>query len=312
MSMIGHNSEAFGETTCDDTLAISDDHKKLFHYVQWNLADYITGTQGMTPDQEGIYMRFLVRLYDRGQAFQDDDKKMSLLMGLDIRKWRRIKGELVGIGKVVIKNGSLTNSRFERERVKRAQELRKQAAATKKYWEDKRAKQRTSEELRADFDQTSDELREEVGAKFDKKPNENNGRSQHPTSYTRKSRVQSLDKERKKENKQPPNSESVAARGAGEVQGLNGATAHIVKTLGEWINPIIPDHKTAKGWLESSVSMYGGTVVRDSFAELEAKIMHGDIVGRPIPLLTKICQRRKSASTPPKKPNNSRRPRPWD
>lgn len=89
------------------------------------------------------------------------------------------------------------------------------------------------------------------------------------------------------------NHPSLETAGAGEVQGLNGATSHIIKTLGEWINPIMPDHKTARGWLESSVSMYGGVVVRDSFAELEAKVMQGDIVARPIPLLTKICQRRK-------------------
>lgn len=99
------------------------------------------------------------------------------------------------------------------------------------------------------------------------------------------------------------NHPSKETAGAGEVQGLNGATAHIVKTLGEWINPIMPDHRTARGWLESSISMYGGIVVRDSFAELEAKILHGDIVAKPIPLLTKICQRRAAA-----KPGNSRDP----
>lgn len=82
--------------------------------------------------------------------------------------------------------------------------------------------------------------------------------------------------------------------GKGEIQGLNGATAHIVKTLGEWINPLMPDYRTAKGWLESSISMYGGVVVRDSFAELEAKILHGDVVAKPIPLLVSICQRRKN------------------
>lgn len=99
------------------------------------------------------------------------------------------------------------------------------------------------------------------------------------------------------------NHPSLETAGVVEVQGLNGATAHIVKTLGEWINPIMPDRKTAHGWLESSVSMYGGSIVRDSFAELESKILHGDIVARPIPLLTKICQRRAAA-----KPGNSRDP----
>lgn len=91
-----------------------------------------------------------------------------------------------------------------------------------------------------------------------------------------------------------PSIETARDAGAGEVQGLNGATSHIVEILAGWINPMMPDYKTAKGWLESSVSMYGGVVVRDSFAELEAKVFQGDIVARPIPLLTKICQRRKN------------------
>lgn len=106
---------------------------------------------------------------------------------------------------------------------------------------------------------------------------------------------------KKQGNKEYNNHPSLeTAMGVGEIQGLNGATHHIVKTLGEWINPLMPDHRTAKGWLESSIGMYGGTVVRDSFAELEAKLMHGDVVARPIPLLTKICQRRVS-----EKPNGS-------
>lgn len=197
MNKIGHNSAAYGEHILEETSPVlGDHHKKLFHYVQWQLADYIVGTENMTPEQEGVYMRFLVRLYDRGQAFQDDDKLMSLSMSLDIRRWRRIKSDLVRFGKIIIKNGCLTNARFERERVKRAAELRKQAENTRKYWEKKRSENTNSPEVHADFGRTSGELSEEVGDSHAKKSNDFNGIDKHPTSQ---SRVQSLEfrKERK-------------------------------------------------------------------------------------------------------------------
>jgi hypothetical protein len=91
-----------------------------------------------------------------------------------------------------------------------------------------------------------------------------------------------------------PSSRASAKAGVGEVEGINGATSLIVNKLAGWINPMMPDHRTARGWLESSVAMYGGVVVRDSFAELEAKVLQGDVIARPIPLLTRICQRRKA------------------
>jgi len=45
MRGIGDNSAAFGEDLIESVeRVIADAGKKLFHYVQWHLADYITGT----------------------------------------------------------------------------------------------------------------------------------------------------------------------------------------------------------------------------------------------------------------------------
>jgi len=85
-----------------------------------------------------------------------------------------------------------------------------------------------------------------------------------------------------------------AAREGG---GLNGSAAVIVEKLAGWINPMMPDRRTAQGALENLIKYYTAPVVRDSFAELEAKILHGDIIARPIPYLTKVCQRRLSEQT---------------
>lgn len=82
------------------------------------------------------------------------------------------------------------------------------------------------------------------------------------------------------------------------VVGLNGSAAMIVERLAGWINPMMPDKRTAQGALESLIKLYTAPIVRDSFAELEAKILHGDIIAKPIPYLTSACQRR--ATAPPK------------
>jgi uncharacterized protein YdaU (DUF1376 family) len=221
--MIGHNSASYGQEIDPPVETIlGDDHKKLFHYVQWNLADYITGTQGMTPEQEGVYMRFLVRLYDRGKPLPDDDRFMSSIMGLDIRRWRRARTDLVAFGKIIVRAGALTNARFEKERLKRAEELQKQAEATRKYWEKRRAEKATSEESRAEVGAKSAGLHRDVSEKFDEKPNKINETDEHPNRHTRKSRVQSLE-ERKEDIS--PNGDLASEAKPGDSRKLKAAEA---------------------------------------------------------------------------------------
>jgi hypothetical protein len=56
------------------------------------------------------------------------------VMNLSSRVWKRIKAALIDLGKIVCRNGALTNSRFETERRKRADEMRKKAAAAEARW----------------------------------------------------------------------------------------------------------------------------------------------------------------------------------
>lgn len=101
-----------------------------------------------------------------------------------------------------------------------------------------------------------------------------------------------------------------ATQSGGEILGLNGATSLIVNKLAGWINPMMPDHRTARASVENFVGLYGSDVVRDAFAKLEAKNLHGDLVARPIPYLASECARLKVGKDKPKKP--ARQPRPWD
>jgi hypothetical protein len=103
--------------------------------------------------------------------------------------------------------------------------------------------------------------------------------------------------------------------GGQEVAGLNGATAIIAEKLAGWINPAIPDRRTAHATLENLVRIYPPDIVRDSFAHLEAKMLSGDVVPSPLKYFNATCRGMhaemiKSQQKPPKP--KARRPRAWD
>lgn len=133
---IGHNSAVLGQdlrANLETILGEDSDH--LFIYAQWHIGDYIVGTQGMSLEHEGAYQRFLMRLYARGKPLPDDDSIMAAIMSLSTRVWRRIKAALVEAGKIVVRGGCLTNKRFEQERLKRAEQLRKRSLAAQARWQ---------------------------------------------------------------------------------------------------------------------------------------------------------------------------------
>lgn len=176
---IGHNSAAFGEELREDLEALlTEDSDKLFIYAQWHIGDYIIGTQGMTLEHEGAYQRFLMRLYARGKPLPDDDGIMASIMSLSTRVWRRIKLTLIDLGKIIVRAGCLTNARFEKERQRRAEQLRKRSQAAHQRWsyerennaEKEREAERVSPKFATSLPETSGKLSENIREKL----NENN------------------------------------------------------------------------------------------------------------------------------------------
>lgn len=176
--MRGHNSASFGETLYPESERLPSDYETVkFVRMDMHLNDYIEGTDGMRAEEEGIYIRFLVRLYRAGKPFEDDDRNMARLMDLDIRAWRRIKSALVAQKKIIIWHGSLTNERFEKERLKRAAFLKQAAGAAKKGWRERTEKAQpedTSPELRPNFSPKFPIANAELSPKSGDKPLKNN------------------------------------------------------------------------------------------------------------------------------------------
>lgn len=174
---IGDNSAPFGqELRADLEAMLNEESDRLFIYAQWHIGDYIIGTQGMSLEHEGAYQRFLMRLYARGKPLPDDDGIMASIMSLSTRVWRRIRETLVNLGKIIVKAGCLTNARFERERIKRSEQLKKRSQAAHTRWamdrenntEKERDAARVSLKFAPSLPETSPKLPENVPEKHNK------------------------------------------------------------------------------------------------------------------------------------------------
>lgn len=176
MDMRGHNSSSYGETLREQIETIlSDDHETTFRYAQWHIGDYITGTMGMQLEQEGAYIRFLMRLYQRGKPLPDDDRFMATCMNLSLRVWKRIRDALISVGKIIAKAGCLTNARFEKERQLRAETIQKQAEAARLRWAKQRAEKMGLAEVSAKFAGSLDETSPKLFQSTEENINEING-----------------------------------------------------------------------------------------------------------------------------------------
>lgn len=174
---IGHNSAPYGERLREELeRLLTEEADRLFIYAQWHIGDYIIGTQGMSLEHEGAYQRFLMRLYARGKPLPDDDRVMAAIMSLSTRVWCRVKAALVALGKIIVRAGCLTNSRFEKERLKRAEQLHKRSLAAQARWHPERevsAKpEPVAESVSPKFAGSLPETSGKFSAKKDEKPNE--------------------------------------------------------------------------------------------------------------------------------------------
>jgi uncharacterized protein YdaU (DUF1376 family) len=142
--------------------------------------DWRTGCDSvaMTIEQEGFYFRLLSLLYVRDGLLYDRDGENADMMRLDVRTYRRLKGQLLTLGKLFLRDGLIVNKRASEE-VAAYNERRKAAsdggvkgaAARKLKATSGPTSGPTSAELRANFEG-------EVGPKLDgfshTEANENN------------------------------------------------------------------------------------------------------------------------------------------
>lgn len=82
--------------------------------------DFHDGTLRMSLELKGAYIMLLNLIYTRGGPVDDEEGYLARYVGCSIRKWQKLRLELIGHGKIVVENGMIRNSRADEELLKRA------------------------------------------------------------------------------------------------------------------------------------------------------------------------------------------------
>ena len=77
--------------------------------------DFIEGTVGMPFEIKAAYRLVLDLIYMQNGELPDDDRYISGALNMSLRKWRKIRLELLSSGKVVKVGDILTNARADKE-----------------------------------------------------------------------------------------------------------------------------------------------------------------------------------------------------
>lgn len=85
-------------------------------FVRFYPSDWRSGCIGLTLEQEGFYIRICAFIYDTDQRLPvGDDSMAAKLMGLHTNAYRKIRDQLVALGKLVERAGYWTVPRADRE-----------------------------------------------------------------------------------------------------------------------------------------------------------------------------------------------------
>jgi len=77
--------------------------------------DFIAGTALMSLEQKGAYSMILDLIYVRGGPIPDSPQEIARQCGCSTRKWKQIRDDLIGMGKIYENEGHLSNGRADRE-----------------------------------------------------------------------------------------------------------------------------------------------------------------------------------------------------
>ena len=78
-------------------------------------SDFIAGTLGLSLEEKGAYSLILDLLYDRGRPLPDDPRYIAGVCGCSVRKWNAIRDRLIEAGKITVRDGTISNPRFDKE-----------------------------------------------------------------------------------------------------------------------------------------------------------------------------------------------------
>lgn len=84
-------------------------------FARMNIRDWLQGMRTLKPDQIGVYNVILFLLYDNLGMLRDDDRYVAGHCQMDVRYYKKVKAQLVTLGKIEVRDGHLWNRRATTE-----------------------------------------------------------------------------------------------------------------------------------------------------------------------------------------------------
>lgn len=96
-------------------------------YMPFYPADYLADTRHLSTEQHGAYLLLLMVAWGRGGVLPNDEKKLSRIAGVTVRKWKSLSVEVMEFFEVDGDNISSPRMTKEYQKVTRKIELRAKA-----------------------------------------------------------------------------------------------------------------------------------------------------------------------------------------
>ena len=84
-------------------------------WVKWYAGDFLNGVADLAPPQIAVYAIVLNRIYDEGQAIPNDHERIGRRCNMRPSQCRKVIDGLLELGKLVLRDGLLSNERCEIE-----------------------------------------------------------------------------------------------------------------------------------------------------------------------------------------------------
>ena len=150
-------------------LLIDDGDDIRMHYARIHVSDLLNGIRTLTMEERGFYMSAFFNMYDRMGDLPADDRQAAMIIGCEVRTYRRLKARMLDLQKLKLNDGRLSNDRVEREITAYCTEAKRRRNAALEREERKRQEamvadriEPTSGEVPANFQPTSGEVTAEV------------------------------------------------------------------------------------------------------------------------------------------------------
>ena len=118
--------------------------KRHIPYFSFYPADFMNGVRGLTPQEVGIYMMLLCRIYEESGPVEYSLAKLSTYCNCTTKAFEKTALRLIELGKIIHVDGCLSNPRAEAEISKRENALASSKRGGKKSAEKRQEKQQAA------------------------------------------------------------------------------------------------------------------------------------------------------------------------